>query len=177
MNLYKVAQDVRFLASGPRCGFGEINIPQNEPGSSIMPGKVNPTQCEGMSMICCQVLGHDNAISMLASQGNFELNTFGTVLMQNFIQSVTLFADMINSFNKNCVAGITINEGKMKKFCDDSLMLVTALKEVIGYHDAAVIANNAFKKGISLKESALELGSVSEEEYDKIMDPKKMVNS
>ena len=177
MNLYKVSQDVRFLASGPRCGFGEINIPQNEPGSSIMPGKVNPTQCEGMSMICCQVLGHDNAISMLASQGNFELNTFGTVLMQNFIQSVTLFADMIDSFNKHCVAGITINEKKMKKNCDESLMLVTALKEVIGYHKAAVIANNAFKKGITLKESALELKYVSEEEYDKIMDPKKMVNS
>lgn len=175
MNLYKVAQDVRFMASGPRCGFGEINIPQNEPGSSIMPGKVNPTQCEGMAMICCQVLGHDNAISMLASQGNFELNTFGTVLMQNFIQSVTLFSDMINSFNKNCVSGITVNPKKMKYYVDNSLMLVTALKEVIGYEKAAKIAKLAHKEGTSLKEAAMKLKYCTSAEYDKIVDPKKMI--
>ncbi len=175
MNLYKIAQDVRFLASGPRCGFGEINIPQNEPGSSIMPGKVNPTQCESMAMICCQVMGHDNAISMLASQGNFELNTFGTVLMQNFIQSVTLFADMINSFNKNCVAGITVNKEKMQHNVDNSLMLVTALKEEIGYEKAAEIAHYAYHHNISLKEAALALKYVTDSEYDKIVDPKKMI--
>lgn len=175
MNLYKIAQDVRFLASGPRCGFGEINIPQNEPGSSIMPGKVNPTQCEGMMMIACQVAGHDTAIAMLASQGNFELNTYGTVLMQNFIQSVTLFSDMINSFNKNCVSGITINKKKMDYNVNNSLMLVTALKETIGYEKAAAISEYAYEHNLSLKEAAMKLKYVTSAEYDKIVDPKKMV--
>ena len=174
MNLYKISQDVRFLASGPRSGFGEINIPQNEPGSSIMPGKVNPTQCELMSMACDQVVGHDINISLLASQANFELNTFGTFLMQNFVQMIGIFSDSINSFNKNCCVGITVNANKMKEYLDNSLMLVTALKDVIGYEKSSKIAKNALVKGISLKESAAELGYLTEKEFDKYIDPKKM---
>ena len=177
MNLYKISQDVRFLASGPRSGFGEINIPQNEPGSSIMPGKVNPTQCELMSMACDQVVGHDINISLTASQANFELNTFGTFLMQNFVQMIGIFSDSINSFNKHCCAGITVNEKKMKYYVDNSLMLVTALKDVIGYEKSSKIAKNALKKGISLKESAKELGFLSEKEYDKHIVPKKMCHN
>jgi fumarate hydratase class II len=174
-NVYKIAQDVRFLASGPRSGFCEITIPANEPGSSIMPGKVNPTQCEGMAMICGQVMGHDQTITFLASQGNFELNTFGTVLIQNFIQSVTLFSEMLVSFDKRCVSGISINHKRMDHYVRNSLMLVTALADHIGYEKSSKIAKYAFKHNIKLKKAALALNYISEAEFDKVVDPKKMV--
>ncbi|MDR2369808.1 MAG: class II fumarate hydratase [Mycoplasmataceae bacterium] len=175
VNIYKIAQDVRFLASGPRSGFGEITIPANEPGSSIMPGKVNPTQCEGMAMICGQVMGHDTTIAFLASQGNFELNTFGTVLMQNFIQSITLFSEMIDSFDKRCVSGIVINHDRMDHYVRNSLMLVTALADHIGYEKSSEIAKYAYQHKTTLKKAALLLKYVSEAEFDKVVDPKKMV--
>jgi fumarate hydratase class II len=174
-DLYKIAQDVRFMASGPRGGFAEIIIPANEPGSSIMPGKVNPTQCEGMAMICGQVMGHDLTISFLASQGNFELNTFGTVLMQNFIQSVTLFGDMINSFDRHCVSGIKINADRMSEYVHNSLMLVTALADKIGYEKSALIAKYAYKNKIGLKQAALKLKYVTETEFDKFVKPESMI--
>jgi fumarate hydratase class II len=174
-DLYKIAQDVRFLASGPRSGFNEIILPSNEPGSSIMPGKVNPTQCEGMSMICTQVMGHDATITFLASQGNFELNTFGTILMQNFIQSVTLFSQMINSFNIHCVKGIVIHEERMDFLVKNSLMLVTALVPKLGYEKSAYIAKLATKENLTLREAAIMSGYVTAAEYDKIVDHKKMV--
>jgi fumarate hydratase class II len=174
-NIYKIAQDVRFLASGPRSGFGEISIPENEPGSSIMPGKVNPTQCEGMAMICGQVMGHDTTITFLASQGNFELNTFGTILMQNFIQSVTLFSEMIHSFDIHCVSGITINRERMDHYVRNSLMLVTALLEYIGYEKSSEIAKYALKHKTTLKKAASLLHLVKEVDFDKLVDPKKMV--
>jgi fumarate hydratase class II len=175
VNIYKIAQDARFLASGPRSGFCEITIPANEPGSSIMPGKVNPTQCEGMAMICGQVMGHDQTITFLASQGNFELNTFGTVLMQNFIQSVTLFSEMIQSFDERCVSGISINYKRMDHYVRHSLMLSTALADQIGYEKSSEIAKYAFKHNTTLKKAALTLKYVSEQEFDKIVDPKKMI--
>jgi fumarate hydratase class II len=175
MDLYKISQDVRFLASGPRSGFGEITIPANEPGSSIMPGKVNPTQCEGMAMICGQVMGHDTTIAFLASQGNFELNTFGTILMQNFIQSVTLFSQMIHSFDIHCVSGITINKDRMDHYVRHSLMLVTALMDHIGYEKASEIAKLALKEKLTLKKAALKLGYVTENEFDKFVVPSKMI--
>jgi fumarate hydratase class II len=140
-----------------------------------MPGKVNPTQCEGMAMICGQVMGHDTTISFLASQGNFELNTFGTTLIQNFIQSVTLFAQMIESFNKRCVSGITINHERMNQYVQNSLMLVTALADYIGYEKSSEIAKYAYKHQTTLKKAALTLKYVSEAEFDKVVDPKKMV--
>ena len=174
MNLYKISMDVRFLASGPRSGFGEINIPQNEPGSSIMPGKVNPTQCEGMSMMCVDVVGKDLVVSWLAGGANFELNTFGTIQMANFIDMIDLFTNYINSFNKNCCAGITINANKMKYYVDQSLMLVTALKDVIGYHKSAEIALYAQKNNLTLKEAAIKLGYISKSDYDKYVNPLKM---
>jgi fumarate hydratase class II len=174
-NLFKIAQDVRFLASGPRSGFGEITIPANEPGSSIMPGKTNPTQCEGMAMICGQVMGHDTTISFLASQGNFELNTFGTVLMQNFIQSVTLFSDMIKSFNERCVSGIEINVDKMDYYVHHSLMLVTALAEHIGYEKSSEIAKYAYKNKLTLKQAAHKLKYIKDKDFNKFVNPNKMV--
>jgi len=177
MNLYKISMDVRFLASGPRCGFGEINIPQNEPGSSIMPGKVNPTQCEGMSMMCVDVVGKDLVVSWLAGGANFELNTFGTIQMANLINMIDLFSNYINSFNKNCCAGITVNKKKMQYYVDNSLILVTCLKDVIGYHKCAEISMYAFHHDLTLKEAALKLGYISEEDYDKNMVPLKMCHN
>lgn len=174
MNLYKISMDVRFLASGPRSGFGEINIPQNEPGSSIMPGKVNPTQCEGMSMMCVDVVGRDIVVAWLGGGANFELNTFGTIQFANFANSVNYFANYIESFNKNCCAGITVNPKKMKYYVDNSLMLVTALKDVIGYHKSAEIALYAQRHGLTLKQAAHKLGYISERDYDKHVNPKKM---
>ncbi|MDR0826002.1 MAG: class II fumarate hydratase, partial [Mycoplasmataceae bacterium] len=174
-NIYKIAQDVRFLASGPRSGFCEITIPANEPGSSIMPGKINPTQCEGMAMICGQVMGHDTTISFLASQGNFELNTFGTVLMQNFIQSITLFSEMIHSFTVHCVDGIKINHERMDHYVRHSLMLVTALADYIGYEKSSEIAKYAYKNKLTLKKAALALGYVTSKDFDRLVDPLKMV--
>ena len=156
--MMKIANDVRWLASGPRDGLGEIFIPENEPGSSIMPGKVNPTQCESMTMVAVQVIANDTAVGMAASQGNFELNVFMPVIIYNFLQSVRLLADGIISFNDNCVTGIKANKEKMNHNLYNSLMLVTALNPYIGYENAAKTAKKAYKEGISLKESCVSLG-------------------
>ncbi|WP_455939385.1 class II fumarate hydratase [Helicobacter fennelliae] len=175
-NLMKIANDIRWLASGPRCGLGELNIPENEPGSSIMPGKVNPTQCEAVTMVAVQVMGNDSAIGIAASQGNFELNVFKPVIIYNFIQSLDLLADSMLSFEKHCVVGISANKEKIDYYLHNSLMLVTALNPHIGYENAAKIAKNAHKKGISLKASAMELGLVSEADYDKFVVPANMIH-
>lgn len=174
-NLMKIANDVRWLASGPRCGIGEITIPENEPGSSIMPGKVNPTQSEAMTMAVCQVIGNDAAIGMAASQGNFELNVFKPVILYNFIQSVRLMADSMVSFNDNCAVGIEPNEAVIKRNLDQSLMLVTALNPHIGYENAAAIAKNAHKKGLTLKESAIASGLLTSEQFDQWVRPENMI--
>lgn len=174
-DLMKIANDVRWLASGPRSGIGELTIPANEPGSSIMPGKVNPTQCEAMTMVACQVFGNDTAIGFAASQGNFELNVFKPVIIYNFIQSVTLLADVIRSFNKNCAAGIEANVPVIREHVDRSLMLVTALNPHIGYEKAAEIAKLAFKENSTLKEAAVKTGYVTPEQFDSWVNPKKMV--
>ncbi|MCU6712350.1 class II fumarate hydratase [Paenibacillus sp. J5C_2022] len=174
-DLMKIANDVRWLASGPRCGIGEISIPENEPGSSIMPGKVNPTQSEALTMAVCQVIGNDTAIGMAASQGNFELNVFKPVIMYNFLQSLTLMADAMISFNDNCAVGIEPNEAVIKRNLEQSLMLVTALNPHIGYENAAKIAKNAHKKGITLKESALESGLLTSEQFDEYVRPENMI--
>ena len=174
-DLMKIANDVRWYSSGPRCGLGEISIPENEPGSSIMPGKVNPTQCEALTMVVCQVIGNDTAISIGASQGNFQLNVFLPMTIYNFLQSVRLISDSINSFNDNCVVGIKANKEKMKENLEKSLMLVTGLNPYIGYEKSANIAKIAHKKGINLKEAAVELGYLTEEEFNKIIKPEKMV--
>lgn len=174
-NLMKIANDVRLLSSGPRCGIGEITIPQNEAGSSIMPGKVNPTQCEALTMVVCQVMGNDTTIGFAASQGHLELNTYMPVIIKNYLDSVILLSDAINSFNNNCVVGIKPNIAVIKKNLDHSLMLVTALNPSIGYDKAAMISKNAYLKNISLKQSATELKIISKKEFDKLVDPKKMV--
>lgn len=174
-NLMKIANDVRWLASGPRCGIGEISIPENEPGSSIMPGKVNPTQSEAMTMAVCQVIGNDATIGMAASQGNFELNVFKPVILYNFIQSVRLMADSMVSFNDNCAVGIEPNEAVIKRNLDQSLMLVTALNPHIGYENAAAIAKNAHKKGLTLKESAIASGLLTSEQFDQWVRPENMI--
>lgn len=174
-DLMKIANDVRWLASGPRCGIGEILIPENEPGSSIMPGKVNPTQCEAMTMVACQVIANDTAVAIAASQGNFQLNVFMPVCIYNFLQSVRLLSDSIVSFNNNCAVGIRADQAKMKENLDKSLMLVTALNPHIGYDNAAKVAKTAFAKGITLKEAVVELKLLTGEEFDKILLPEKMV--
>ena len=174
-NLMKIANDVRWLASGPRCGLREIKIPENEPGSSIMPGKVNPTQCEAVTMVAVQVMGNDTAIGIAASQGNFELNVFMPVIIYNFLQSVRLLSDVMNSFRENCVVGIRANTEKMKENLEKSLMLVTALNPHIGYENAAKVAKIAHTENITLKEACLKLGFLSGEEYDRLVDPYKMV--
>ena len=174
-NMMKIANDVRWLASGPRCGLGEIFIPENEPGSSIMPGKVNPTQCEAMTMIAVQVMANDVAVGMAASQGNFELNVFMPVCIYNFLQSVRLLADGIASFNKNCAAGIKANREKMAHNLYNSLMLVTALNPYIGYDNAAKTAKKAYRENISLKEACVELGFLTPEKFDEVFHPEEMV--
>ena len=174
-NLMKIANDVRWLASGPRCGLGEILIPENEPGSSIMPGKVNPTQCEALTMVCVQVMGNDAAIGFAASQGNFELNVFKPVIIYNFLQSLDLLADAMRSFNEHCAVGIQPDKEKIDHNLHNSLMLVTALNPHIGYENAAKVAKNAHKKRISLKESCLELGLLSEADFDKYVVPENMI--
>src|SRR6478609_2971398 len=173
--LMKIANDVRWLASGPRSGLGEITIPENEPGSSIMPGKVNPTQAEATTMVAVQVMGNDTAIGIAASQGNFELNVFKPVIAYNFLQSVRLLADAAKSFNDHCAVGIEPDEARIKQLVDQSLMLVTALNRKIGYDNAAKIAKNAHKKGTTLRESAIELGLLTGEEFDAEVRPEKMV--
>src|SRR5688500_4984873 len=173
--LMKIANDVRWLASGPRSGLGEITIPENEPGSSIMPGKVNPTQAEATTMVAVQVMGNDAAIGIAASQGNFELNVFKPVIAYNFLQSVRLLADAAKSFNDNCAVGIEPDKKRIKELVDKSLMLVTALNRKIGYDNAAKIAKNAHKKGITLRQSAIELKLLTGKEFDEEVRPENMV--
>ena len=173
-NLMKIANDVRWLASGPRCGLGEIHIPENEPGSSIMPGKVNPTQCEALTMVAVQVIANDVAVGMAASQGNFELNVFMPVLIYNFLQSVRLLADGMRSFNANCLSGLTADREKMRHNLHNSLMLVTALNPYIGYDNAAKTAKLAFKENISLKEACVRLGFLTPERFDEVFHPEEM---
>ena len=174
-DMMKIANDVRWLASGPRNGLGEIRIPENEPGSSIMPGKVNPTQCEAVTMVAVQVMGNDVAVGMAASQGNFELNVFMPVCIYNFLQSARLLAEAIVSFNDHCVAGITADREKMQENLRRSLMLVTALNPYIGYENAAKVAKKAFQDGCSLREACLALGFLSAERFDEIFHPEQMV--
>ena len=174
-DMMKIANDVRWLSSGPRLGLGEITIPENEPGSSIMPGKVNPTQCEAVTMVAVQVMGNDVAVSMAASQGNFELNVFMPVLIYNFLQSARLLSDAISSFNSNCASGIKANRQKMKDNLHNSLMLVTALNPYIGYENAAKVAKKAYAENISLKEACVALGFLSAGEFDEVFHPEKMV--
>ena len=174
-DLFKIANDVRFLASGPRTGIGEITLPSNEPGSSIMPGKVNPTQVEALTMVCAKVMGNDVTVGIAASQGNLELNVFAPVIADSVLQSVRLLSDAITSFTENCVKGIKANEEKMKENLNSSLMLVTALSPVIGYEKSAKVALLAKNENITLKEACLKLGYLSEEEFDLAVDPEKMV--
>ena len=174
-DMMKIANDVRWLASGPRNGLGEIFIPENEPGSSIMPGKVNPTQCEQVTMVAVQVMGNDVAVGMAASQGNFELNVFMPVCAYNFLQSARLLAESITAFNNNCAVGITANKEKMRNNLNNSLMLVTALNPYIGYENGAKTAKLAYKENITLKEAGVKLGFFTEEEFDKPVRPEEMV--
>lgn len=174
-DLMKIANDIRWLASGPRDGLGEIYIPENELGSSIMPGKVNPTQCEAVTMVAVQVMGNDVAVGMAASQGNFELNVFMPVCIYNFLQSARLLAEAMTSFNSRCAAGITANREKMADNLHNSLMLVTTLNPYIGYENAAKVAKKAYRDGVSLKAACVELGFLTEEEFDKVFHPEQMV--
>ena len=174
-NLMKIANDIRLLSSGPRCGIGELNIPENEPGSSIMPGKVNPTQCEALTMVCVKVMGNNSVISIAASQGNFELNVYMPLIISSFLESVELLADAIHSFNDNCVVGITPNYDKIEEYLENSLMLVTALNPYIGYEKAAKVANLAYKDNLTIIEAIKKLGLFSEEEIDEILDTRKMI--
>jgi fumarate hydratase class II len=174
-SLIKIANDIRWLASGPRCGIGEIKIPENEPGSSIMPGKVNPTQSEAMTMLCCQVMGNDVAINMGGAMGNFELNVMKPLIIHNFLQSVRLLADGMMSFNDHCAVGITADIKRINMLMRHSLMLVTALNPYIGYDKAAEIAKKAYREETSLKEAALALGYVTAEEFEAWVNPEKMV--
>ena len=173
-DVMKIANDVRWLSSGPRCGLGEIRIPENEPGSSIMPGKVNPTQCEALTMVAVQVMANDTAVAMAASQGNFQLNVFMPVCIYNFLQSARLLSDAIRSFRLRCAEGIVANREKMQENLDRSLMLVTALNPHIGYEKAAMVAKKAYAEGISLREACLSLGFLTGEEFDRVFRPEDM---
>ena len=174
-DMMKIANDVRWLASGPRCGIGEILIPENEPGSSIMPGKVNPTQCEALTMVAAQVMGNDVTVGIAASQGNFQLNVYMPVIAYNFIQSATLLADAVRSFDENCVSGLSANREKMAENVSRSLMLATALSPKIGYENAAKIAKAAHKNGTTLKEEAVALGFLTAGEFDAAVKPENMI--
>jgi fumarate hydratase, class II len=174
--LMKIANDVRWMASGPRCGLGEISIPENEPGSSIMPGKVNPTQCEALAMLCCQVFGNDVAINIGGASGNFELNVYKPLIAHNFLQSVRLLADGISSFDEHCARGIEANRDRIEELMERSLMLVTALTPHIGYDKAARIAKQAHNEGATLKQAALALGYVTEEEFERWVQPLEMTH-
>jgi len=174
-SLMKISNDIRWLGSGPRCGIGEISLPENEPGSSIMPGKVNPTQSEAMTMVCAQVFGNDVTVNFAGASGNFELNVFMPVIAFNVLQSIKLIADASESFCNNCVVGITANELNIKKHLENSLMLVTALNPVIGYDNAAKVAKKAHKENKTLKEAALELGLLTSEKFDEVVRPEKMI--
>jgi fumarate hydratase class II len=175
-SLMKIANDIRWLASGPRCGLGELTLPENEPGSSIMPGKVNPTQSEAMTMVAVQVFGNDTAITIAGSQGNFELNVYKPVMIHNFLHSVRLLHDASHGFVEYCIKGIELNRPQIDDYLKNSLMLVTALNPHIGYDKAAQVAKNAHKKGISLRESAVELGFLSGEDFDKYVKPEEMTH-
>ena len=174
-SLFKIANDLRWLASGPRSGIGEITLPANEPGSSIMPGKINPTQSEAVTMVCVKVIGNHNGITMAGSHGHFELNVFKPLIAHNILQSIDLLADSTKNFSNFCIKGIKADKMKIKKFLDNSLMLVTALAPKIGYDNAAKIAKTALKKNTTLKEETLKSGLINEKDYDKIVDPKKMI--
>ena len=175
VSLMKIANDIRWLGSGPRSGLGELELPENEPGSSIMPGKVNPTQSEAMTMVCCQVMGNDVAVTVAGSQGNFELNVFKPVMIRNFLHSVGILADVCRTFREFCVEGLQPNRERIAELVDGSLMLVTALSPKIGYDKAAEIAKKAHHEGVTLKEAALSLGYLSEAEYDEAVQPERMV--
>lgn len=174
-DLMKIANDIRWLSSGPRCGLGEIFIPENEPGSSIMPGKVNPTQCESMTMVCVQVMSNNTAVNMASSQGNFELNVFMPVLIHNFLQSVRILSEGMDSFRIHCVCGIKANRQKMHENLHNSLMLVTAISPYIGYENAAKVAKLAHEKNISLKEATLVMNLMTEEKFDEVFKPEEMI--
>lgn len=174
-SLMKIANDIRWLASGPRCGIGEIRIPANEPGSSIMPGKVNPTQCEAMTMVIARVIGNDVTVGFAGSQGNFELNVYKPVMIYSFLQSVRLLADALDSFTTNMVAGIVADRGRIDELLNKSLMLVTALSPIIGYDKAAHVAHEAHERGATLRDTAVALGFVTEEEFDSVVRPSEMV--
>jgi fumarate hydratase class II len=174
-SLMKIANDIRWLSSGPRCGIAEIVIPENEPGSSIMPGKVNPTQSESMTMVCCQVFGNDTAINVGGSMGNFELNVFRPMVIRNFLHSASLLAHACENFDEHCAQGIEPDLARIDKLMRESLMLVTALNPHIGYAKAAAIAKNAHKKGLTLKASAIAMGHVTSEQFDQWVKPEDMV--
>jgi fumarate hydratase class II len=174
-SLMKIANDIRWLGSGPRCGIGELILPANEPGSSIMPGKVNPTQCEAMTMVCTQVMGNDTTITIAGASGNFELNVFKPVIIFNILQSIRLLADASNSFNDKCVKGIKANKARIAQYLEQSLMLVAALNPYIGYDQAAKVAKTAYAQNITLKEAAVKLGCLTPAEFDRIVQPKKMI--
>jgi fumarate hydratase class II len=174
VSLMKIANDIRWLSSGPRCGIGEISLPANEPGSSIMPGKVNPTQAEALTMVCCQVMGNNSAISIGGSQGNFELNVFKPMIIHNILQSITLLSDSCNSFTSNCIIGITANEERINEHLENSLMLVTALNSHIGYDNAAKIAKHAHNNKLTLRESSIELKMLTNDEFNSLVVAKEM---
>ena len=171
----KIANDIRFLGSGPRAGYGEIILPANEPGSSIMPGKINPTQSEAVTMVCVKVIGNHNGITMAGSHGHFELNVFKPLIAHNILQSIDLLADSTKNFSQYCVKGIKADKDKIKKFLDNSLMLVTALAPHIGYDNAAKIAKMALKNKTTLKQETIKTGLITEKKYNEIVNPKKMI--
>jgi len=173
--LMKIANDIRFLGSGPRAGYGELILPENEPGSSIMPGKVNPTQCEAVTMVCVKVIGNHNGITMAGSHGHFELNVFKPLIIHNILQSIHIMSDSVKSFSKFCVSGLKADKKRIKNLLDNSLMLITALSPVLGYDNAAKIAKRALKNNTTLKEEVVKTGLISEKQYNKIVDPRKMV--
>ena len=175
VGLFKIANDLRFLASGPRCGLGELKLPENEPGSSIMPGKVNPTQIEALTMVCIQIIGNDTAVSIAGSQGHFQLNVFKPLIVYNILQSLELLSDAVDSFNNKCLKGISPNEDRINYFLNNSLMLVTALAPVIGYDAASEIAKNAHKNGTSLEEEAIKSGYIDKKSFSKIVKPEQMI--
>jgi fumarate hydratase class II len=174
-SLMKIANDIRFLGSGPRCGLGELSLPENEPGSSIMPGKVNPTQCEALTMVCCQVIGNHTAITLGGCQGHFELNVFKPMMINALLHSITIMGDACVSFTDNCVEGIVANSDRIDHLLHSSLMLVTCLNSKIGYDNAAKVAKKAHKEGTTLKEAALGLGLLTEEEFTELVVPSKMI--
>jgi fumarate hydratase class II len=173
---FKIASDVRLLGSGPRCGIGELHLPENEPGSSIMPGKVNPTQCEAMTMVCVHVMGSDAAVGFAGASGHLELNVFKPLIIHNVLESCALLADACHSFNDNCMVGVEPNRDVIARHVENTLMLVTALNEVIGYDNAAKVAKLAHTKNITLRQAAAELGLVKPEDFDRYVKPEKMVS-